>query len=73
MSHFYGTLFGASPKKVTRCGTAETGLTAIAASWNGAVEVALYVKDGVDFARVYLVPWFGKGTKRLLYEGPVSG
>lgn len=73
MSHFYGKLQGKSPKTLTRCGTAKSGLTATAASWSGAVQVTLHVWDGVDYACVSLIPWEGKGTERVLYVGPIAG
>lgn len=72
MAHFYGVLKGAR-REVTRCGTKASGLETTAASWQGAVSVYLYAKDGVDYARVSLRPWHGQGTDRLLYDGPVSG
>jgi len=73
MSHFYGVLNG-SRGEATRCGTKKSGLAVTAASWSGAVSVRLYVNaDGVDRARVSLVPWHGAGTSRVLYDGPVDG
>lgn len=72
MAHFYGTLKG-SRGRTSRLGTKSSGLVARVASWEGAVEVALYEVDGVDFASVYLRPHEGAGMTRLLYEGTVSG
>jgi hypothetical protein len=72
MSHCYGVLNG-SRGEATRCGTKSSGMTATAASWQGAVSVSLYERDGIDYARVSLTPWQGAGTDRVLYDGPVSG
>lgn len=72
MAHFYGTLQG-NRGEGTRAGSKDSGLTATAASWQGAVEVRLYEKDGTDYARVSLRRWYGAGTERELYDGPVGG
>jgi hypothetical protein len=72
MAHFYGTLKG-SRGEASRLGTKSSGLTTIAASWNGAVKTELYEKGGRDFARVSLIPWNGEGINSIIYEGPVSG
>jgi hypothetical protein len=74
MAHYYGTLQG-SRGRATRCGTRDSGVRTTAASWAGAVEVTLYYAPELDTdcARVELIPWHGRGTSRVLYEGPVSG
>lgn len=72
MSHFYGTLIG-NRGEATRCGTKASGITTFAASWAGAVHATVYLRDGVDWARVSLTAWQGAGVDRLLYDGPVSG
>ena len=72
MARFYGSLCG-SRGEASRLGTKSSGLRTVAASWNGAVEVQLYERDGVDYARVALMPWHGHGAQRELYDGPVSG
>lgn len=71
MSHFYGTLNGQAGE-VTRCGSKNSGLRTIAASWQGAVQVDLYAQDGKDFARVSLTKWRGAGDDVVLYDGPVG-
>ena len=71
MSHFYGTLRGQAGE-ATRCGSKNSGLTAWAASWQGAVQISLYEQDGVDMANVSLIPWQGAGVSKLLYSGPVG-
>jgi hypothetical protein len=44
-----------------------------AASWAGGIQVRLYVKDGVDWALVRKVRWYGSGEEKVLYDGPVGG
>lgn len=72
MAHFYGTLQGARGE-ASRLGHASSGLQTVAASWQGAVKTSLYERDGVDMARVELMPWRGQGCSRTIYDGPVSG
>lgn len=72
MAHFYGTIQG-SRGQASRLGTRGTGLTTYAASWEGAVRVYMYEKDGVDLVQVELVQHQGAGVNRLLYSGPVGG
>jgi hypothetical protein len=71
MSHFYGVLHG-SRGEATRCGTKDSGVTATAASWEGAIKTTLYERDGQDYAEVTMQPWHGSGTRYLLYRGPVG-
>lgn len=72
MAHFIGTITG-ERGPVLRLGSASSGLVTNAASYGGAVETKLYVYEGLDYARVALVPHHGVGTYRVLYDGPVSG
>lgn len=74
MAHFYGTLEG-SRGQITRCGTKNSGVTVVAASWKGAVRISLWFdeKNNVDMMDVSLIPWKGVGSSRILYHGPVSG
>lgn len=81
MAHFRGTIRG-QRGEASRLGNRSSGLNVGAASYQGAVEVYLYVHDGRDFARIRLVPhvWEDKqgktqaaGTYRDLYDGPVGG
>ncbi len=74
MAQFYGTISG-QRGEASRLGSKKSGLTTVAASWTGAVEVELYHSEitGVDMARVSLVPWHSMGSSRVLYDGPVSG
>lgn len=73
MAHFYGAVTGKARTEATRLGSKASGLRAVAASWEGSVVTRLYERDGIDWAEVYLSPWHGSGTSKLLYDGPVSG
>jgi len=74
MAHFYGVLQG-SRGEATRLGTKASGVHTTAASWEGAVKVDLWYDedDGVDRCTVWLVPWHGHGTEKLVYSGRVDG
>lgn len=72
MGHFRGTIKGYRGE-ASRLGSERSGLTAHIASWRGAVSVHLYVQNGVDYAKVELVPHFGRGRNVPLYDGPISG
>ena len=74
MAHFYATIQG-SRGPASRLGTARSGLTATAASWQGAVTVELTHDPATDtdMAVVRLCPWHGAGVDRVLYRGPVGG
>lgn len=72
MSHFYGTLKG-SRGDTTRCGTRNSGLVAIAASWSGCVRTQLYVDEaGRDCYRVSMEPWGGNGVSREIASGYIG-
>lgn len=74
MAHFYGTLKG-NRGEVSRTGSKRSGVHTVAASWQGAVEVYITYdpQTGEDVAHVALIPWHGRGTTKVLYQGPVSG
>lgn len=74
MSHFYGSVQG-NRGEVTRGGSKNSGYTAVAASWSGAVKVELYYNEAYeqDWCEVYLTTWKGAGKNALLYRGPVDG
>lgn len=72
MAHFYGAVKGGKGE-ASRLGTKNGGLTALAASWSGAVKVELSHRKGVDWAVVRLVPWHGNGTSETIWDGPVGG
>jgi len=46
MSQFYGTLNGQARTVATRRGSKNSGVTATAASWAGAVRVSVSEEDG---------------------------
>lgn len=71
MARFYGSVHG-SRGKVSRLGGKSSGLTAIAASYSGAVRAHVYDRDGEDWCRIELMPWKGAGVNEVLYDGPVS-
>ena len=74
MAHFYGAVQG-SRSETSRLGSKKSGLSTVAASWQGAVEVYIYYDEttGKDIASVFLSPWHGKGISQNLYVGPVGG
>lgn len=74
MSHFYGTLQG-NRGEATRCGTKDSGMHTTCASWQGAVECYAYVdvQSGDDWVVITFNSWFGAGSSRLIYRGPISG
>ncbi len=73
MSHFYGTMQG-TRGQATRCGTKNSGMTTIAASWEGAVEVELChdESNNVDRVRVRMIPWQGVGERYQVFDGLVG-
>jgi hypothetical protein len=75
MAHFYGILKG-NRRRVTTLGDRRSGLTTVAASWDGCVRVELYRPgaDAADHVRITLEPWpeDSVGTKTLIYEGPIA-
>ena len=72
MAHFLGTVQG-NRGEASRLGSKTSGLVTVAASWQGSVRTYLYERDGIDWVCVSLQPWHGKGSSRVLYDGPVSG
>jgi hypothetical protein len=72
MAHFRGTIKGARGE-ASRLGHKSSGLHVTAASWQGAVSVQLYEREGVDYALVRLEPHHGAGVYVELYDGPVGG
>jgi hypothetical protein len=78
MAHFYGTVKG-QRGEASRLGNRKSGLETVAASWQGAVKVRLYERDGRDgrdgrdYAEVRLIAWHGSGVDCVLYDGPVCG
>jgi len=72
MSHFYGTLQGECAK-ATRCGTRSSGLITIAASWDGAIVVSLWVdQKGCNRYTVKQRDWKGNGINEVIAEGIIG-
>lgn len=77
MARMYGSVQG-SRGSVHRLGG--QSMRTLAASWQGAVTVRLYVKTTgkgktlvqTDMALVCLGTWNGQGTEKVLYHGPVG-
>jgi len=67
MSHFYGTLQG-TRGRATRCGTKNSGMTAQAAGWHGAIEVTTNYNAALDQDEfsVELIPWKSSVGKRCV-------
>lgn len=77
MARYLGRVSG-SRGPAQRLGGAGSGLTTIAASWQGAVKVTLFPEPGSvsgekDWCRIELIPWQFAGSQECLYVGPVSG
>lgn len=72
MAHFLGTVRG-NRGEASRLGSAASGLHVRAASWQGAVDVELYTRDGIDYTRVSLSQHHGHGIRHTLYDAPVDG
>lgn len=74
MAHFFGSVNGQSRNEASRLGSKRSGLSVVAASWQGAVEVSLNHNErtGIDQCCVSLRPWHGAGTHISLYRGPVG-
>lgn len=74
MAKFYGKLQG-NRGQATRCGTKSSGITTVAASWEGAVEVNIWhnSKEDRDMVEVCMRTWEGCcGESKVLYRGPVG-
>ena len=72
MSKFYGTLQGKAKTVATRCGTRNSGITARAASWAGAIEVYVFERDGKECFEVKQIPWHGRGIVRDIASGTMG-
>ena len=70
MAHFYGKLQGRGRERTIQ-GNKSTGLTAYAASFDGAIQVDLTYDESTGKDRVIIrqIPWQGKGKQRILYKG----
>lgn len=68
---FWGSLIGNGSKEVTRGGSASSGLTVEAASWNGRVVTRIYIdREGRESFVVTMCPhWSKSGQNTVLAEG----
>ena len=73
MSHFYSVIQG-NRGQATRCGTKDSGVTATAASWTGAIRTDLWYspEDDVNRYTVVMIPWHGVGCTRGMATGTVG-
>jgi hypothetical protein len=71
MARFFGSVKG-KRGEATRLGSRVSGLDMYAASWCGAIHVRLYAVEAADYVTVRMVPWKGRGTEVVLYDGPVG-
>ncbi len=73
MSHFYGVLSGQAGN-ATRCGSKNSGLNTIAASWSGSVRVHLFhdKETGEDRFIITQNPWQGAGIFSVIAQGIVG-
>ena len=70
MARFIGKVFGKAKTEASRLGSEKSGLETVAASWNGAIKVQMWVNaDGDDCYRVVMIPWEGAGEYRVIEEG----
>jgi hypothetical protein len=71
MAEYYGTVEGAARTIVTRCGTKNSGIHTIAASWYGAIETSITWDVDLEVSRfwVYEIPWHGVGREQMLLKG----
>jgi hypothetical protein len=71
MARFRGTVRGGRGTG-SRLGHTNTGLNAEASSWNGSIEVSLWVKKTSD--EDYATVWHkdGAGRTTCLYQGPLN-
>ena len=73
MSHFYGSVKG-NRGWATRGGSKKSGYEAVAASWDGAIEVRLSYDPKTKKNRyvVYQSKWHGKGIEREIARGIIG-
>ena len=73
MAHFYSLIQG-NRGQATRCGTKDSGFTATAASWTGAIRTDLWYapEDDVNRYTVVMIPWRGAGCTRIMATGIVG-
>ena len=74
MAHFYGFINGRAKSTASRLGTKDSGLSAVAASWDGCIRTYIWHDEveKVDRFEVYQGPWNGAGCSNLLASGIVG-
>lgn len=68
MAQFFASIRG-SKGEATRLGGKPSGMTAVVASWRGAVEVYAFHRDGKDCLPGAAKALDGRGESRTLAEG----
>lgn len=71
MAQYFGSLQG-QRGEATRLGSKASGLTVTAASWDGAIRVDLFERDGENHYRVVEQKWHGAGRERIIAEGIIG-
>ncbi len=73
MAHFYGVVQG-NRQATSRLGSKQSGMSATAASWDGAVRVNIHFDEaeGVNKYTVSQIPWHGKGVEQVLATGTIG-
>lgn len=74
MAHFYSVITKSARKQQpSATGRKDTGLEVLAASWEGAIRVELFHKDGADHYRVTRRTWPEDKGVAILAEGRLDG
>ena len=73
MAHFYGSIQG-NRGEATRLGTTNSGMVAIAASWDGCIKTYTWYDEENDVNKytVYQSTWHGAGISKLLSSGIIG-
>lgn len=72
MAHFFGSIEG-NRGKATRLGSRDSGMSATAAGWKGAIKTRIYHEEGVDHYVVELIPWQSSGgNTQVLARGVLN-
>tara|TARA_R100001086_G_scaffold171488_1_gene93776 strand:- start:612 stop:836 length:225 start_codon:yes stop_codon:yes gene_type:complete len=73
MAQYYSTICG-NRGEATRCGTKDSGISAVAASWDGCIRTNIWYDASADVNRFEVVQstWQGKGIRKVLSVGIVG-
>ena len=73
MAHFYGSVQGHSGQ-VSRLGTKASGLSVLAGSWSGAIDVRIWhdTKKHIDRFEISQVRHHGQGVGELIVSGIIG-